>query len=418
MAETVTIERVGAQGDGIAHMPAGPQFVPLALPGETWRQEGGDWVRLTDAPDRATPACRHFGRCGGCAAQHMAPSTYAAWKRGILLEAFRHRGLMPEIAPAVTVGPGTRRRAVLSARRLGRDVVLGYHARASEAVVAIAECPVATPAIAGALPALREIADAVLGGDGSCRLAVLDTGAGLDVAIEAGRVDPPARARLGEIAARAGVLRISAGGEPVVLQQAPRLVIDGLEVAPPAGAFTQASAAAEAAMIGLVTAAVGKARRIADLFCGLGTFALPMARRARVLAVDGDAAALAALAAAARRPGLKPVETLRRDLFREPLSRAELAGLDAVVLDPPRAGAKAQAEALARAGVATIVYVSCNPATLARDARTLVEGGYRLARVTPVDQFLWAAHVEAVANFAMSGATPARRPRAARDARR
>jgi 23S rRNA (uracil1939-C5)-methyltransferase len=266
----------------------------------------------------------------------------------------------------------------------------------------VAECPVAVPAIVAALPLLRAMLEPLPAGRAKAAIQVLATPAGLDVqlVLEPGGGLRAGYARLAALAARAGFARLVVDGDIVALTRPPRLAFDAIEVQPPPGAFVQAVAEAEAEMLRLVRIGIGNARRVADLFCGIGTFALPLARSARVTALDRSREAVAALASAARHAqGLKPIETRVRDLAAAPLSARELAAFDAVVLDPPRAGADGQARELARSGVAAVVYVSCNPATLARDARLLVDRGYRLAAVTPIDQFLFSAHVEAVALF-------------------
>jgi 23S rRNA (uracil1939-C5)-methyltransferase len=328
----------------------------------------------------------------------MHEDLYAEWKRGIVVEAFRQRGLAPEVAPLLRVPAGSRRRAVLTARRVGEKVTLGYHGRRSHALFDLEECPVLVPEIVAALPALRGVAGLLAGEE--MRFTVLATPAGLDVAVDGKvrRADARAAAALARIAAQSGLARITLGGETIIERAAPVLQTSGVDVAPPPGAFVQAVAAAESALVGGVLERIGKPKRTADLFCGIGTFALGIARRSRVSAFDSDAGSIATLQTAVRHAaGLKPVEARVRDLFREPLSARELAGFDAVVLDPPRAGAKAQCEALAGSAVSSIAYVSCDPATLARDVRTLVDAGFRLGRVSVIDQFVFTAHVELVA---------------------
>jgi 23S rRNA (uracil1939-C5)-methyltransferase len=404
----LVIARLGAQADGIAETADGPVYVPFALPGERVRAAVGEGGRarllevLQPAADRVRAPCRHFGMCGGCALQHLDEGAIRAWKREQVRVAFAQRGMAADVEPTVAIAGG-RRRAVFAARRRGSGVVLGFHAARGHEIVGLSECPVLVPEIVAALPALLRLAEPLLPREAEARIIVLAADNGLDVAVEdtpAG-VAAEARARLARAAAEAGVLRVSVGGEPVYAAGVPVLRFGTALVEPPPGAFVQAVAEAEAAIAARVLGVLPKkAKRVADLFCGLGAFAFPLARRAEVLAVDGDGAAMAALAAAARRTqGIKRIETRVRDLFREPLGRTELAGFDAVVLDPPRAGAAAQAARLAAAKVPIVVAVSCNPATLARDARLLVDGGYRLTSVTPIDQFRYSAHVEAVAVF-------------------
>lgn len=408
MTDTLlTIDRLGHRGDGIAMPDGRPVYVPLALPGETVRAEvsgeRGELFEIVSAsPDRIDPACRHFGRCGGCLLQHMAPTAYAAFKRDLVVAAFADRGLDPEVADVVAVPPGSRRRVVLAASRAGRHLVLGFHARRSHTLVDIAECPIAVPGIVAALPALREIAAIAMPKKGELTLTVVAGPAGLDVTLggvgrkEADRLRLPLSVR----AMDHGLARLSLGEEILVAARPPAVPFGPALVVPPPGGFLQAAAPAEAAMAALVVQAAEGARRVADLFAGAGTFALRLAATARVHAVEGEAAALGALTQAARAtPGLKPVTTERRDLFQRPLAGKELEGFDAVSFDPPRAGAAEQAAALAASKVPVVIAVSCNPATLARDARLLVDGGYRLETVTPIDQFLWTPHVEAVAVF-------------------
>jgi 23S rRNA (uracil1939-C5)-methyltransferase len=400
--DELEIGALGAQGDGIAETGAGRVYVAFALPGERVEAGARGQPRLLSQPsaDRAPPVCRHFGVCGGCVAQHMGDRLYAEWKRDIVVAALRQRGLGAGVAPLRRIPAGTRRRAVLTARREGRRIALGYHRRKSLDLVDIEECPVLLPEVSAQLPALRAIAAALPAPE--LRLTVLSTPAGLDVAVVAGagRLQPAAAAEIGRIVAQHRLARVAVDGEMVIERAAPLLNVAGCAVAVPPGSFVQAVEEAERVMAGLVVGAVGTAKRVADLFCGVGAFTFDLARRARVLALDRDQAAIAALAAGARRAqGLRPIEARVRDLFRAPLSAKELEGFDAAIFDPPRAGAKSQAQQLACSQVPTIVAVSCDPGTLARDARLLVDGGYAIESVTPIDQFLFSAHVETVAVF-------------------
>mgnify|MGYP001274336129 CR=1 FL=1 len=416
----LTIDRLGHQGDGVATADGAEVFVPFALPGERVRAriEGGrgEVVEIVEAsPDRVAPPCPHYTDCGGCTLQHLAAAPYAAFKRRLVEDAFAARGLEPEVGEAIVVPPGSRRRVVLAARRAGGRLLFGFHGRKSHRIVPITACPVAEPAIVAALPALARLAGIAAPKKGDLAVTVVATAAGLDVALGGLSAKDVDRDRLAlvETAMAAGFARLAAAGEVVVERTPPMLAFGRAAVVPPPGGFLQAAAAGEAALAGLVTAAIGgagsgdpghkgsasrTATSVADLFAGAGTFTFRLAETARVHAVEGERSALAALDRAARHSGgLKTLTTERRDLFRDPLSPAELARFDAVVFDPPRAGAAAQAGALAASTVPVVVAVSCNPATLARDCRLLVDGGYRLGAVTPVDQFLWSAHVEAVA---------------------
>lgn len=421
----VTIKAIGASGDGIATTAQGRLFVPWTLPGERLRvrTEGSrraiplEW--LARHPERAAPACRHFERCGGCVAQHLPGPLYDEWKTGLARDAAARAGF-PEaaIAPLVISPPRTRRRATLAAvRSAAAGIVLGFHAPASHDIVDVADCAVLTPALMAALAPLRAALAGILRPGERCDLALTAGEAGLDLLV----IGALAGRNLAPLAALAGVQRVSltatpeTGGDLVALHRMPRVTIDGIVVEPPPHAFLQATEAGQAAIIAAVRDGLGRSRRIADLFAGCGTLALPLARTAQILAIDSEPEALRALDAAARAAGLGPrVKTMARDLMRRPLVESELEDFDAVVFDPPRDGARAQAEMLARSGVATVIAVSCNPATFARDAATLRAGGYLLERLSPIDQFLWSAHLELVGVF--------RRPRrtgpAARGARR
>lgn len=402
MSEIVNITALGAEGDGVATTAAGTQvFIPQALPGETWRiAEGASPEPVTLLPDRRRPPDPDDEPCGGCVARHMPPAMYEAWKRDLLVRALRQQDIAVEIEPLITVPEHTRRRATFNAARIGGVMRIGYHGRRSHELVAAEDCPVLDKRIVALLPALAALADVVAAREDKTRVAIALTDTGADVDIEGSerKLDAPARAKIAEVAAAGRAARISVGGVPVIERQAPILHFAGKAVVPPPGAFFQAVPEAEHAMIGLVTAALGKAKDVGDLFCGLGTLTLPIAQKARVRAFDSDRRAIDALIEAQRRnQGLKPFTAHPRDLFRDPLSPLEMKDFDVVVLDPPRAGAKAQCERIAQSKVARVVMVSCNPATLARDLRILLDGGYSLDAVTPIDQFLYAPHLEAVA---------------------
>ena len=402
MSEVVRVTGLGAEGDGVATNAAGAQvFLPQALPGEVWQIEEDyppEPVELL--PDRRRPPDPEDEPCGGCVARHMPIAIYQGWKREALVRALRQQGIASDIQPLVTVPEHSRRRATFNAQRIGGVMRVGYHGRRSHELVAAEDCPVLDKRIVALLPALAELAEVVAARDDTPRISITltDTGADVDVEGREDKLNARARTRISEITAAARLARVSVGGVPVIDRQAPVLHFAGKAVAPPPGAFLQAVPEAEQAMIELVTAALGKARHVGDLFCGLGTLTLPIARKARVLAYDADRTAIAALNEAQRKnQGLKPIKAAPRDLFRDPLSPMEMKELDAVVLDPPRAGAKAQCERIAVTKIKRVVMVSCSPATLARDLRILIDGGYRLDAVTPIDQFLYSPHLEAVA---------------------
>lgn len=406
MAEIVTVAALGHAGDGIAETTGGRVFVPLTLPGEEVEIErDGDRGRLLrvlrPSPYRVAPVCRHFGVCGTCAVEHMERGAYLAWKRGLVAAAFAQRGIAVDVEPVVPIGLGSRRRAIFSAVRTARGVILGFHRRGGHEIVAIEECPVLAPGIVAKLPTLREIAGIALKPGRPARVVVLLADNGLDIAVDgAGRLGPAGIAMLGRFAGDVSIARLTVDGNAVFQNRRPELAADGTILFPTTAGFVQAAAAAEAALTTAVLAFVDDATPVADLFAGIGTFTVRLARHAPVTAVEGDASLLTALDLAVRHAsGLKPVTARKRDLFHNPLAPPELKAFGAVVFDPPAAGAKAQAEAIAASTVPMVVAVSCNPATLARDARILIDGGYVLTRLLPVDQFLFSAEIEAVASF-------------------
>lgn len=403
--QEITIDRLGHQGDGIGAGPDGPVYVPRALPGETvtGAVDGGRMAApriVTPSAYRITAPCPHYAACGGCALLHADDGFVADWKLGVVHTALAAQGLEAPIRGIVTSPPRTRRRAALSGKRTKKGAVVGFHGRASGTVTAVPECRVMTEALTAALPLLEEIT--CTGGSRKAEITfhVIDTEAGLDIAARGGK--PLDRALLIALSgfARRGIARLSWDGEVVVEPSAPSLRFGAARVSPPPGAFLQATAHGEAALLASVREAVGDVSHVADLFAGCGTFALPLAATAEVLAVESDAAMLQALAAGWKHAtGLKAVRTERRDLFRRPLMPDELEKFGAVVIDPPRAGAAAQVAELAIGGPARIAAVSCNPVTFARDAATLVNAGYHIDWIDVVDQFRWSPHVELAAQL-------------------
>ena len=410
----LTVERLDRRGEGVA----GALRVARALPGEVaaGRAEGGRIAApriLAASAHRVEAPCPHYGACGGCALMHASDAFVARWKAGRVGRALAARGLAAPIAGVATSPPGSRRRATLAGRRLGRGgAVVGFHARASDAVTAIPGCRLLLPSLMAALPACEAIVGVGASRRAAMALTLTDAPEGVDVAARGGRaLDAAARARLADLAREAGLARLSWDGEVVAQAAPPAQRFGPARVVPPPGAFLQATREGEAALLAVVRAGVAGAARVADLYAGCGTFALPLARAAEVHAVESDAAMLDALAAGWRgAPGLRRVTTRARDLARSPLAGAELAGLDAVVMDPPRAGAGPQAAALAAGGPARVVSVSCDPASFARDAATLVAGGYALGPVHVVDQFRWSSHVEVAAVLTRRGGDTRRDP--------
>ena len=411
MTERLAIASMGHRGDGIAEARDPAVYVPYTLPGETVEVEAvpghPDRRRLLavrlPSPERIAPICPHFGTCGGCAVQHWSFASYRAWKRGLVIEALAQAGLNPPVGDLIDAHGEGRRRAVFHARVRGRDILeVGFAAYRSHRIVDIDRCPVLSPALDGAIDAAWDLAETVKHKGKPLDIQVTATEVGLDVDLRgSGPLPPEAMSRLARAADAHRLARLTRHGE-LVAQRAVPVVRVGKAVVPlPPRAFLQATAEGEASLARLVCAHVAEARNIADLFCGIGSFALRLAERARVTAADSDAGAVAALGAAAKAtPGLKPVATERRDLYRRPFAEPELEPFDAVVFDPPRQGALAQAQKLARCDVPFVIAVSSNAATFARDVRVLVGGGYRLEAVTPIDQFRYTPHVEIVARLA------------------
>lgn len=406
------VREVGARGDGLAVDEAGHRaFVPLTLAAERVRArvEGdrGELLEvLTASPDRVDPPCPHYGACGGCALQHWSMDGQLAWKSDQVRQALAREGIETEIRSVIATPPGSRRRVALHARPGPNGPRLGFKGRRSWTVTDIQTCLIADPRIVAALPGLRTLAAAFLDHPKSApTLRVTATETGLDIEVsgverKSGGLSADRQMQAAEAAGALDLARLTLGGEPLYQARRPVVRIGSAQVEPPPGAFLQAAPGAEAAMQAACVAAVQGASRAADLFCGLGSFALPMAEQVPVLAADSAGESIEALkAAAARTPGLKPIQAVTRDLFREPVSAMELRGCDVIVFDPPRAGGFEQAREIAVSDAVRVVGISCNPTTFARDARALVDAGWRLEHVTPVDQFLWSAHIELIGVF-------------------
>jgi len=401
------IDSMGAKGDGVA---AGPLYAALTLPGERVRAERqGDRAEveaiLEPSPDRVTPPCPYFGDCGGCALQHWAPAPYLTWKADQVRQALARERIETEILPTFAAPAHSRRRLALHARAAGKGVVLGFKARRSWRLVEIGTCTIAHPALEAAFPALAVLAKPFLEHPKSApSLHVTLTETGLDVDVtgierRSGGLSADARVQAAERAAAGDFARVTLAGEIVYQARQPMVRLGRVIVALPPGGFLQAVPEAEAAMAAFAVRAIDGASRVADLFCGVGTFSVRLAEVASVLAADVSAASIKALIAASGAPGLKAITAEARDLTRRPMLAAEMKRLDAVLFDPPRAGAAEQAREIAASKVPIAIGVSCDPATFARDARILSDGGFTLRRVLPVDQFLWSPHVELVGVF-------------------
>lgn len=404
----LVIDRLGHLGDGIALGERGPIFVPGVLPGE--EVEGdlqgdqlADFRILTPSANRVKPPCVHAKTCGGCMMQHASDAFVADWKLGIVKGALAGQGLTTDFLPIQTSPPKSRRRATISARRTKNGALMGFHARASDMLVSVPNCQLLHPDLIATFPGLEALVKT--GGSRSAEVSFTLTRSlsGVDVMVTGGKpLDSALQLELARVTETHGFARLTWNNEAVALRSAPMQRFGRVLVSPPPGAFLQATSEGEAALLQAIIRAIGPAKKIVDLFAGIGTFSLPLAERSEVHAVESEAPMIAALDKAARTAeGLKRITTEVRDLFRRPLEADEFKGIDAVVIDPPRAGAEAQTAALARAQVPVIAFVSCNPVTFARDAKVLVAAGYVLTSVQIIDQFRWSSHVELVARFAL-----------------
>lgn len=392
------IVRLAARGDGVT---ADGRFVALAAPGDRI-DFGADPPRIIPGPHHEAPACGHYPLCGGCQMQHVDEAAYGAFVLDRLARVLPG-GLPDDVRPIALSPPRSRRRASLKALKRGGRISLGFHSEGTHALVDIQDCPLLSPELMALLPPLKLLLKARLRDGQGAGVALTLCDAGVDVLLANVSAEGLAAIEaLTDFALAQDLARLSVEGPggigTLVERRPPVLTMGGVAVALPVAPFLQATREGEAALVAAVLEAVGDAASVADLFCGLGTFALPLSARARVLAADAAGPAIMALGAAARRAGRR-IDMQHRDLFRRPLTGKELAGLDAVVFDPPRAGAEAQARALAASDVPVVVAVSCNPNTFGRDAKILMEGGYRLTTLWPVAQFRWSSHIELVARF-------------------
>ncbi len=413
VVERLVIDHVGHFGDGVAFVGGQNVYVPYTLGGETVEVapvpgHHPDRRRLVHveraSPERVTPFCPHFGICGGCAIQHWETERYRAWKRGLVVETLAQAKLACEVYPLIDAHGLGRRRITLHARIGTHDVLkVGFAAANSHDIIPVDRCPVLDPGLSDALDAAWALAEPLSPTGKPLDIQMTATVDGLDVDVR-GSGPLPAKmiATLSGVAEQHGLARLTRHGELVLMRTPPTITIGAARVTLPPGSFLQATVAGEETLAALVSEHCKRARHIADLFCGVGPFALRLAATSRVSAFDSDAGAIAALQkAATSTSGLKPVKAEARDLFRRPLMPQELRDYDTIVFDPPRQGAQAQVQQFAASKIPVLVAVSCNVATFARDARILTDGGYRLEGVTPVDQFRHTPHVELVARFVL-----------------
>jgi 23S rRNA (uracil1939-C5)-methyltransferase len=410
VVEHLTIDHLGHHGDGVALAGAQAIYVPYALPGETVEVAPvpghPDRRRLlqvdTASPQRIAPFCQHFGICGGCAIQHWEPDHYRGWKRDMVVETLARARIDTEVGALIDAHGLGRRRITLHARMGTHEVLkVGFTAAGSHDIIPVDRCPILDPGLDGALDAAWALAEALIATGKPLDIQLTATDVGLDVDVRGSGPLPSALiATLSRLAEQHRLARLTRHGELVLMRTPPTIMMGTAQVTLPPGSFLQATVAGEETLAALVSEHCKRSKHIADLFCGVGPFALRLAAKSRVSAFDSDAGAVAALSkAATSTSGLKPVKAEARDLFRRPLVVQELRDYDTIVFDPPRQGAEAQAKQLAASRIPVVVAVSCNVATFARDARILIDGGYRIDGVTPVDQFRHTPHVELVARF-------------------
>jgi len=411
VVERLLIDHVGHLGDGVALAEGRSLFVPYTLGGETvevtaapgLHPDRRQLVLVEQAsPERIEPFCQHFGICGGCAIQHWEAERYRAWKRDLVIATLAQAKINCEVSSLIDAHGNGRRRMTVHARKGSHDVLkVGFAAAHSHDVVPIDRCPIVDPGLNGALDAAWALAEPLTGIGKPLDIQITATNTGLDVDVRgSGPLQTAMITTLSKIAEKHRLARLTRHGELVLMRNPPVITVGTARVTLPPGSFLQATVSGEEKLAALVSGHCSRAKHIADLFCGVGPFALRLAEKARIMAFDSDAGAINALQKAATSTHrLKPVKAEARDLFRRPLMPQELRDYDIVVFDPPRQGAQAQAQQLAASKIAVVVAVSCNVATFARDARILVDGGFRLEGVTPVDQFRHTPHVELVARF-------------------
>ena len=411
MVERLVIDHVGHRGDGVAFADGQSLYVPYTLGGETvevapvpgHHPDRRHLLQVERAsPERVTPFCPHFGTCGGCAIQHWETERYRAWKRDIVIETLAQAKLACDVYPLIDAHGLGRRRMTLHARIGTHDVLkVGFAAANSHDIIPVDRCPILDPGLSGALDAGWAVAEPLISIGKPLDIQITTTDSGLDIDVRgSGPLPAPMIATLSRIAEQHRLARLTRHGELVLMRTPPTITIGTAQVTLPPGSFLQATVAGEETLAALVAEHCGRAKHIADLFCGVGPFALRLAAKARIAAFDNDEGAVTALQkAATSTSGLKPVKAQARDLFRRPLMPQELRDYEAIVFDPPRQGAQAQVLQLAASKVPVVIAVSCNVATFVRDARILIDGGYRLEGVTPVDQFRHTPHVELVARF-------------------
>ena len=400
----VTIMELGSKGDGIAEINGEKHYIKYGLPGEVWELQSDQYSRRhMDSPDRVAPPCKHFGLCGGCVAQHMEEKLYIKWKQAGVVEAFKQRGIHPQIEPLRLLPSRSRRRASFRVECKKGKISIGFSEENKNTIIDVSDCHLLDPDITNILEVLKEISVIVMSDNSSGRIVVTKLDIGLDVDFQNRfkQLLPNERAEIFRISEKKDIIRLTISGDIILMRANPRLSFAGIEVDIPSSVFVQPVPAAEKLMVEFVLNSIPKkTKHVCDLFCGVGTFTFHLAKKVLVSAFDNDRRAVAALQQGAKRSqGLKPIQAYFRDLFREPLSAKELDIFDVVLLDPPRIGAAQQFHQLARSRVPLIIAVSCSPSTLARDARIILNAGYEIGPITCVDQFIYSPHLEIMTVF-------------------
>ncbi|MCF6320962.1 MAG: RNA methyltransferase [Rhizobiaceae bacterium] len=404
MNDILKIEMLGHRGDGVANTSKGRVFVPFALGGERVEVRGNSTRReligvLDPSPDRAAPICEYFGTCGGCQLQHFAKEPYLEWKQDLVDEALAGLDIEVRSEPIVSFENAKRRRVVFTACHTSDGVALGFLKRGTNDIVGLGKCPIIKEGISNSIETIKQIIRPILPAKGNSSIHVLECKNGLDIQVESeGKLNEGGRQSAVRLALEAKISRLSFGDETLVETKRPNLTVGLAWVSPPPGIFVQAMREAELHISELVCAHLKGCKKVADLYCGIGTFALRLAENSMVLACESEQSALDALDEAWRGTGgrLKSITCEKRDLFIRPVMALELKKIQGVVFDPPRAGALPQARQLALSKVRKIAAVSCNPNSLAQDLECLIEGGFRVVSITPIDQFVHTPHVEVV----------------------
>lgn len=401
----INIDRIGSLGDGMGLFEGKPVFVAGTLPGETVEATGTiphlDLQQvLKPSPERVAPSCQHFGTCGGCVLQHASPTLMLDWKQAEVALAFSKMGINVQVEPTIPTSPSSRRRVAFTAKRIDGRVALGFKERGEQYLVDISECTILLPELQAEISPLKDLVKTLLRGNEEIQIAInlCDNGFDLDFSLDTLPSEDMTAAFVRSMA-KTRYLRASFNRDVVVETEKPIVRFGNAQVALPPGAFLQAVSEAEQAMADLVCKHLWKRKRVADLFSGSGTFALRLARRSKTHAVEMQAKALSALQSSPPVEGSKSVTTEQRDLFELPMTTKELSAYDGVCIDPPRSGAAEQIKEIAKADIRSVAYVSCNPTSLAKDAKTLIDGGYTLERVIPIDQFVYSPHIEVVSLF-------------------